>query len=77
MLVYPGAGVHEMTHSSCVPLRLCTLVPGYSSTAAPQLAAAVASAVAGPIRILRQYESFYTNPYLCDTFLHNPRLEKH
>ena len=31
---------------------------GYSSTLGPQLAAAVA----GPVRILPQYESFYTNP---------------
>ena len=33
-------------------------MPGYSSTAALQLDAAVA----GPVRILPQYESFYTNP---------------
>ena len=49
---YTSAGVHEMTHSR----RSCKPVPGYSSTAGAE--------VAGPVRVLPQFECIYTNPLL-------------
>ena len=63
-VVYPGTGVEEgavvdNSYSFSTLAPSSTMVPGYLLRQ-PQLAAAVAR----PVRILPQFESFFTNPYL-------------